>query len=209
MKLIVFGSTGGTGQQLVRQALEQGHAVRAFTRSPDKVGQQHRNLEVVQGDVLDLQSVKAASVGRDAVLCTLGMPLLNTEKLRARGTENIVKAMLDGATRRLVCLSSHGVGDSWKMLPFHYKYLIVPLFMRALFADHQLQENFVRNSPLDWVLVRPGNFSDGRLTGAYRHGFTVADTPPKPRISRADVADFMLKQLTDDTYLRQSPSLSY
>lgn len=219
MKLTIFGSTGGIGRQIVAQALEQGHRVTAFTRSPDKLGRPHENLpqenlphenlEVVKGDVLDPASVERAIRGADAVLCALGMPLMNKENLRAIGTKNIVRAMVASSVGRLVCLSALGAGDSRGILPFHYRNLIVPLLMRRLFADHEIQESSVKKSPLDWVIVRPGNFAKGRRTGAYRHGFSAADRAPKLRISRADVADFMLKQLADDTYLHKTPSLSY
>lgn len=209
MKLAIFGSTGGIGRQIVEQALEQGHEVTAFTRSPERLTQNHRNLRVVKGDVLDPASVEHAIAGQDAVLCALGMPILNNDKLRAKGTRNIVRAMEKTGVKRLVCLSMIGVGDSWDILPFHYKFLIFPLILRRACVDHGLQENHVQKSPLDWVIVRPGNFSKGPRTGAYRHGFTAADTAPTLKISQPDVADFMLKQMADSAYLRQSPALSY
>ncbi len=209
MKLTVFGATGGVGRQIVAQALEQGHQVTAFTRRPEKLDQSHGNLRVVAGDVLDPVAVMSAIEGQDGVLCALGMPLLNREKLRARGTKIIVRAMEETGVRRLICLSALGAGDSRDILPFHYKYLIIPLFMRRLYADHELQECHVKSSHLDWVIVRPGNFSNGRHTGCYRHGFTAADRSLKLKISRADVADFMLKKLADAADLYRTPSLSY
>ncbi len=209
MKLTIFGSTGAVGHHLVKQALDGGHEVAAFTRDREKLPQSHPNLHVQQGDVLDADAVKDAVQGRDAVLCALGMPLRNKEKLRARGTRTIIRAMEETGVKRLVCLSGLGAGDSRDLLPFHYKVLIFPLILRHVFADHEEQEGHVRNSSLDWVLVRPGNFSKGGHTGAYRHGFTAADKPSALKISHADVADFMLKQLSDDTYLRRPASLSY
>jgi putative NADH-flavin reductase len=134
---------------------------------------------------------------------------MNKDKLRATGTGNIVQAMNKTGVKRLVCLSAFGTGDSWDALPFHYKYIIVPLAMRHLFADHEQQERAVKNSALDWVVVRAANFSKGPRTGSYRHEFTAADAPPKLKISQADVADFMLKQLTSDTYRHKTPGLSY
>ncbi|MCG8692548.1 MAG: SDR family oxidoreductase [Minwuiales bacterium] len=209
MKLVVFGSTGSVGQHLVAQALEQGHAVTAFTRSPEKVGQAHENLRIVEGDVRDPAAVKRAIEGQDAVFCSLGMPLMNKEKLRAAGTKNIVRAMEETGVTRLVCLSALGTGDSREVLPLHYKVFIVPLFMRHLYEDHELQETHVKTSGLDWSIVRPGNFTKGERTGSYRHGFTAADKATKLKVSCADVADFMMRQLFDDSYLRRSPGLSY
>ena len=209
MRLVIFGATGTIGRHLVDQALSRNHQVTAFARSPEKFGQSDENLQVVEGDVLEPASVKSAIQGHDVVLCALGMPIMNKEKLRANGTRNIIRAMEENGVRRLVCLSALGAGDSRDILPFQYKYLLIPLVMRHLYADHELQESHVRNSPLDWVIVRPGNFSKGAHTCSYQHGFTAADKSIKLKISHADVANFMLSQLADDTYLRQSPGLSY
>lgn len=209
MKITVFGATGKVGRNVVEQALARGYEVTAFARNPDRVEQSHRNLKVVQGDVLDPSSVERAIEGRDAVICALGMPIRNKDKLRARGTKTIVDAMEKTGVKRLVCLSVLGAGSSREMLPWLYKALIFPLILKHVVADHEVQESHVRNSGLDWVLVRPGNFTKGGRTGVYRHGFTTAGEPIAIKISMPDIADFMLKQLDDDTYLRQAPGLSY
>ena len=209
MKLVIFGATGKIGRHLTEQALAQNHQVTAYARNPEKVEKPHKNLTILKGDVLDSQSVEQAIKGQDGVLCAIGMPLMNKDKLRSKGTSNIVRAMEKTGVKRLVCLSAFGAGDSKELLPFHYKFLIVPLLMRRLFADHNPQEKLITASSLDWVIARPGNFIKGVLTGAYRHGFKAGDKAPKLKISHEDVADFMLKQLADDTYLHQAPGLSY
>lgn len=209
MKAIIFGATGKIGRHLIDQTLKQGHEVAVFVRSPKKLDHPSASLEVIQGDVLDEASVERAVKGRDIVLCALGMPLLNKDGLRARGTKNIVRAMGQTGVKRLVCLSAFGTGDSWDALPIHYKYLMAPVLMRYMYADHGRQEKHIKSSSLDWTIVRPAHFVDGEHTGQYRHGFGVGDEPVKLKISYADVADFMLKQLADDTYLRRTPSLSY
>ncbi len=209
MKLTVFGSTGSVGKIIVQQALALGHQVVAHTRSPEKIAQPHRQLKVAKGDVLDMASVESAIKGADAVICALGMPLMNREGLRAKGTKNIVAAMEKADVKRFVCLSGLGAGDSRSMLPWHYRYVLVPLLMRHLFADHEGQERHVKDSLLDWVVVRPGSFVKGTLTQQYKHGFSGTDTSLKFKISHQDVADFMLKQLTDSTYLHKTPGLSY
>lgn len=210
MKLSIFGSTGRTGLQLVSQALEQGHEVTALARSPEKLDQKHEKLEVVEGDVMDLVSVERAIQGQDAVLCSLGMPnIMDKSRLRANGTKNIVRIMEKRGVKRFICQSSLGAGDSRKLLPFRYKYLIAPLFMRHLYSDHNMQENSIRKSQLDWIIVRPGVLTDGKLTGSYKHGFAADDKTVTHEISRADVADFMLRQLAEDTYLHKTPCISY
>jgi len=209
MKLIIFGSTGGTGKQIVAQALQQGHTITAFTPSPDKINQNHEKLHVVKGDVMDLASVEHAMKGQEAVLCSLGLPANNKSKLRAKGTSNIILAMKKTGVKRLVCQSALGVADSSDLLPFHFKYFIVPLILRHVFADHRLQEDHIKKSKLDWIIVQAGNLTDGKLSGSYQHGFTADNKTLTLKVSRADVADFMIKQITDDTYLHKTPGISY
>ena len=209
MNVTIFGATGTIGRFLVDQALAQGHTVTAFTRAPDKIKQSARNLHVINGDVRDPVAVAGAVQEQDAVICALGMPLLNKEGLRATGTRNIIAAMEAAGVKRFVCLSGLGAGDSWNLLPWHYKYLIVPLLMRRLFEDHNAQEAHVRKSPLDWIIVRPSNFAKGESSRPYEHGFSKLDPSFKLKMAPPDIADFMLQQLSNDAYLHQAPGLSY
>jgi putative NADH-flavin reductase len=209
MKLLIFGSTGGTGRELVKQALDQGHGVTAYARDPAKIEDlQHPSLKVVSGDVLDPAAVESAVAGQEAIFSTIGAGAERTT-LREEGTQNTVEAMQRTGVKRLISLSSLGVGDSRANLPFFTKYVIVAVFLRHAFADHERQEAVVRQSSLDWTLVRPPHLKDGPRTGVYRHGFPATDRQIKGWISRADVADFMLKQLIDETYLHQTPGVSY
>jgi putative NADH-flavin reductase len=209
MKLIIFGSTGGTGRQVVRQALEQGHDVTAFARSPEKIDQRHEKLQVIKGNVLDFASVERAIKGQDAVLCTLGLPPKGKDNLRAEGTKNIIRAMEKTGVQRFICQSSYGIGDSSDTLPFLMKYFIVPLILRRAFADHEIQEGYIKKSQLDWIIVRPAALTDGESTGSYQHGDIADDKTITFKISRADTAGFMLQQLADDNYLLKTPGLSY
>ena len=207
MKLVIFGSTGSIGHHLVEQALEQEHTVTAFARNPAKLEIEHDDLAVVQGDVLDSASVEKAVDGQDAVLCALGAGAKG--EIRTEGTRNIVRAMEKAGVSRLICLSTLGVGDSRDSLNFFWKHIMFGLLLRGAYADHVSQEDCVKESSLDWTLVRPGAFTDGDRTGVYHHGFSSTDKTIKAKISRADVADFILKQLTDRTYLKATPGLSY
>lgn len=209
MKLIIFGSTGGTGQQVLRQALELGHDVTVFVRKPEKLHQKDKKLNVVKGDVLDYTSVERAIKGHDIVLCTLGRPPRDKSNLRSNGTKNIIRAMEKSGVKRFICQSSDGVGDSHDTLPFFMKYLIVPLMLRHAFADHEIQETHIKQSQLDWIIVRPVALTDGEHTGFYQHGYTTDNKTVTFKISRADTADFMLKQLVDNNYLHRTPSISY
>lgn len=209
MKLLIFGSTGGTGRLLVEQALALGHAVTAFARDPSRLDVGHANLEIVQGDVMDFASVEGAVRGQEAVLSALGAPASQRDSVRSDGTQNIIRAMKGAGVRRFVCMTTLGMGDSRDLLPFHYKYFIVPLVLRHAFADSEIQEDRIKKSHLDWTIVRPAALTDGDRTGAYRHGFPTGEKGLKIKVSRADVADFMLEQLADDTYLRKTPGVSY
>jgi putative NADH-flavin reductase len=210
MKLTIFGSTGGTGQQIVAQALELGHDIKVFARSPEKLDKKDDKLQVIPGDVMDFDSVEPAIQGQDAVLCALGLSsIMDRTTLRANGTKNIVRAMEKTGVKRLICMSALGVGDSRNLLPFHYKYLIVPLMLRFVYADHEIQESHIKKSQLDWVIVRAGTLTDGKHTRSYLHGFAADNKTVTFKISRADVADFMLRQLSEKTYLHKAPCISY
>ena len=207
MKLIVFGATGTVGRHLVEQALAQGHEVTAFARHPGKLALQHPQLTRLAGDVLSADDVRAAVRGHDAALIALGAGRKGT--VRAVGTRNIVDAMREEGPQRLICETTLGVGDSRPLLNFFWKRIMFGLFLRPAYADHVAQEAIIQQSDLDWVIVRPGAFIDGPVTGQYKHGFPVTEKNLTLKIARADVADFMLRQLTDNTYLRRTPSLSY
>lgn len=207
MKLIIFGSTGSVGREVVNQALSQGHIVTAFARNVSKVGITHKNLSITQGNVMDSESVENAIKGHDAVLVSIGAGRKGT--VRSEGTRNIIDSMKKTGVKRLICQSTLGVGDSRGNLNMVWKYIMFGLFLRQAYADHILQEAHVMKSGLDWTIVRPGAFVNGELTGDYRHGFSESDKTTKLKISRRDVADFMLKQLFDKRYLHKSPGLSY
>jgi putative NADH-flavin reductase len=207
MKLTIFGATGSIGRRLVEQALAEGHTVTAFVRDPGKLALQHANLKVIQGDVLDLAAVEKAVQGQEAVLCALGAGRQGT--IRSEGTRHIIQAMEKAGVRRLICQTTLGVGDSQGNLNFFWKRIMFGLILRQAFADHVKQENYIRQSRLDWTIVRPAAFTDGQRTGRYRHGFAATAKGLTLKISRADVADFMLKQLADKIYLHQTPGLSY
>ena len=204
-----FGSTAGTGRELVKLGLDNNHAVTAFARDPAKLSDfDYERLSVFHGDVLDPQSVERAVAGHEAVLSAIGAGRVRTT-LRHDGTGNIVKAMEKSGVKRLISLSSLGVGGSRSNLPFFVRRIIVPFVLRHAFADHEDQERLIKQSDLDWIIVRPSYLTDGPLTGTYLHGFPVTERSLKGQIARADVADFMLKQLEDSRYLHQSVGLSY
>jgi putative NADH-flavin reductase len=209
MKLVIFGATGTVGAQVVQQALEQGHTVTAFARDLTKLNIQHPQLYFAQGDVMNASAVEEAIRGQDAVVCVLGAGKKLKSTVRSEGTQQIIQAMQQVGVRRLICQSTLGAGDSWSNLDFYWKYVMFGFILRQVFADHQRQEALVKSSGLDWTIIRPSAFTDGPRTGRYRHNFPSSDRNITLQISRADVADFILKQLADQASLYQTPSLSY
>ena len=210
MRILIVGSTGGTGRQLVQQALERGHQVTAFARRPEKLAIQHENLRVVRGDVLEAASVGAAVKGQDAVLSALGHKRwLGPTRILSAGTANLLDAMAAHGVKRLICETSLGVGDSFGRLGLYYTLFVIPVILPFYFWDKGRQEAVIRASAADWTIVRPGALNDRIKSGVAHHGRSVGSFLWTVRISRADVAAFMLDQLTDDTYLRASPGISW
>jgi putative NADH-flavin reductase len=201
-RLLIVGATGGTGRQLVAQALERGHLVTALARNPSKLAIEHTNLRVVRGDVLDRASLDAAVQGQDAVLSALGHKrFLGPTRILSQGTGNLIEAMEAHGVRRLVCETSLGIGDgAWRM-GLSYTLFVIPVVLPFYFWDKARQEQVVAASRLDWVIVRPAVLTDGAARHAYRHGAGVGNAVLTRRIARADVAAFMLDQVTGDANL--------
>ena len=185
------------GRQVALQALSKGHYVTAFAR--DSKLEPHPNLSVQARDVLDAEAVNRAVVGFDAVICALGSGNTNQGNVRSMGTANIVSAMREAGIKRLVAVSSFGVGDSRKGLVAN----IAWLFLRAALEEHERQEVIIRSSGLNWTIVRPTGLTNDPATGNIRVG-----SSGRGRISRADVAAFVLNQLVDDSSFSRSITIS-
>ena len=210
MNLLIIGATGGTGRALVEQGLERGHQVTAFVRNPARLAIRHERLVIARGDVLDPASVEAAVHGQDAVLCALGHKRwFYPTRILSGGTRNLIHAMESQGVRRLVCETTLGIGDTWGRMGAYYTLFVGVFILPFYFFDKVRQERLIRRSSLDWVIVRPGALTNGPKRGRLRHGPNVGHWLWTVRISRADVADFMLDQLTDDAYLRSAPGVSW
>ncbi len=209
MKVVVFGSTGTIGKHLIQQSLEKGHQVLAFCRNAEKLnGFSDPNLKIKEGDVFNPDDVSSAIKDQEVVIIALGSGSKKSI-VRSQGTKNIITAMNNNGVNRLICQSTLGTYESNENLNFFWKYIMFGWFLKQVFIDHELQEHYVKNSHLDWTIVRPGAFTDGEKTEKYKHGFSAKTKSLKLKISRADVADFILKQVTDPYYLHKTPGLSY
>lgn len=206
MHIAVFGATGGTGREIVRQAIEAGHEITALVRDTGKIKHKDDRLYIVIGDVLDIKKVEETIAATDAVICTLGNTSNNPDDVVSQGTQNIVQAMQKQGLSRLVVVSSMGVGDSIEQVSLSFKMLTKTVLRKAI-EDKERQEAIVEESNLDWVIVRPSGLSNGPQTSSYQAG--ADPTIEANQISRADVAEFVLQQLTDDTFLQQKPAITY
>lgn len=203
MKISVFGASGRTGILIVYQALNQGHHVTAFTRRVSGVPIQHEKLKIVEGDILDPVKVREAVAGQDAVLCALGLDKNKPSTVLSEGTRNILKVMEEEGVRRFICMSSAGIlgNDS----SFWFGKIFMPLFLRHIFDDKRRQMNVIEESNAEWVIIRPVGLTDSPKTGTYKIN---PGNPTSWTIPRADVADFMIRLVTNRQYDRTMPALS-
>jgi putative NADH-flavin reductase len=205
MKLAIFGATGRTGQQLVRQALARGDELTVLARDPTKLAQADEHLHVVKGDVHDRRAVRQTITGADAVISVLGPGKGSGNDLLTTGMRLIVAAMQEAGLRRLVALSITAVRDP-RDQPRTIDRLLEGagrLLAARVYADHRGQAAVLRATDLDWTIVRAPLLTNGPHTGAYQVGYMGAGLGG--RISRADVADFLLRQASDATYVHRLP----
>lgn len=210
MRIVVFGATGGTGRCITQQALEAGHEVTAFARTPSKVTFVHPNLRVFEGDVLSGDRVRRAMEEQQAVLCALGFGPNHDKRdlVHSTGTEHIIQAMRESNVRRIVCETTVLAGEAARFMSATgrlyrmFMNLLNPHFLR----EKGRQEQLLMTSGLDWTIVRPVALTDGPRTRDFQVGHALR-SDFSSRISRADVASFMLDQLTSTTYLHQAPTI--
>jgi putative NADH-flavin reductase len=193
MKLIVFGATGGTGQQVVEQALAAGHEVTAVVRRPEAITSRHRCLEVIRGDVFEQTTIARAMVGKDAVISALGARDRGPTTIYSEGAANIMQAMQTAHVRRLIGVTASGLEPGPLMQRLIARPILWMLFKNG-YTDMVLMETAVKRSTLDWTIVRPPRLTNGPSTGKYQ----IAVNKPLSsgwRISRADLADCILRQI--------------
>jgi putative NADH-flavin reductase len=208
--ILIIGASRGIGLETVRQALDQGYQVRAFARSASEIPITHAELRKVNGDALKAEDVAAAVKGADAVIQSLGakasLGLVTSQtQLFSGATRILIQAMESAGVRRLICVTGFGAGDSREHMSLLLR-LPFELLLGRVYADKAVQEAMIRRSALSWVIARPGILTNGPRTGRYK----ILDEPAEWRngtISRADVADFLVKQIQDNAYLGKTPAL--
>ncbi len=206
MNVLVIGAAGKTGEAIVKQALGQGHTVTAFVHDAKEFD--IPGTRVIEGDILNAALVQTAVAGQDAVLDALGghTPWKQTS-LETNAARNIISAMKSHNVQRLLVISAIGVGDTKDLVPSWYEHLIMPTLLKGVMADKEHLEPVVEASGLDWTLVRTGHLVDGEATGKItffepHHGETAH------KITRADVAAFMLDALAEGTFKQQAVNIA-
>ena len=209
MNVIVFGATGDTGRWITDRAAQAGHEITAFVRDPGRMPYVHDRVKIVRGDVLEAASVHGVVAGQDAVLSALGSSARNPAPVLSDGVRHILDAMETHGVRRLVALSAAGALS--ESAGFLFGNLGLGIFRMALpkvYGEHRKMLEELRRRDLDWIAVRAVLLTNGPPKGRYR--VAVEGIPRWGfRISRADVADFMVRQLTSDAFVRKMPAIAY
>jgi len=206
MKIAIFGATGKTGIELVKQALDHSHEVTVMVRDSKRLPTFSKGITVITGDFSNLDGVKATVQGQDAVICTLGSrELYKNSGLRTLGTKAIIAAMKEEDVKRLIVMSSMGIGESWNCLPT-FSRILFKLVMPAAREDHEAQESAVKSSGLDWTIIRPSGLTNEPIVTNYQYGKYIK--PKTSRISRANVADLILKVVEENSHIHEAVTIT-
>jgi putative NADH-flavin reductase len=208
MRVLIVGASKGIGLETTRQALEAGHDVRALARSATAIAISNPSLEKMRGNALKTEDLEAALVGVDVVIQTLGVglgELFRPVHLFTDATRVLIQAMKSQGIKRLICVTGFGAGDSRASISCLQRLPFQIVFGRA-YDDKSLQEKLIKESELDWTIARPGVLTSGPRTGHYQI-LSEASQWRNGIISRADVAEFLVRQIGDQTYIRKAPVL--
>lgn len=209
MKIVIYGASRGVGRHAVEQALGLGYDVTAVSRNASTLQHLSGRLSAVAGDVTSSRDVERTLTGQDAVLCTLGADDRRATTLYSTAVKNLIEAMPKAGVSRLLLLSNFGVlGErSWHPGTGSLA-VLVRWAIPGTLVDHRRALKLLDNSPLHWTAIRPMRLTDGTLTRKYRvatRGLPFGGL----KISRADVADFLLQQLMDERFLGLTPAIAY
>jgi uncharacterized protein YbjT (DUF2867 family) len=210
-KVLVIGASRGIGFETVRTALRAGHSVRALARSAESIPIQNAGLDKVSGNALDSDTIRNALQDINAVIQTLGVDVspravFERTTLFSQSTCILVNAMKDAGMKRLITVTGLGAGDSRGHGGVLYDVVVFPLLLKRVYDDKDVQEWIIKSSGLDWTIVRPGLLTNRPATGGYR----VLTAPEDWRfgmISRANVADFLVRQIDDRALIGTTPLL--
>ena len=208
MKILVIGGTRGTGREVVRAAHAAGHELTLLARNAERISLPVTGVRVVAGDARDVDDIERAVAGQHTVNWTAGIaPTRKPVDLFSRATQFLLAAMHKHGARRLICVTGVGAGDSRGHGGFFYDRILQPLFMKTIYEDKDRQEALLRASDVDWTVVRPGFLTNGPATGLAR-ALTDLDGVTAGRVSRAEVADFIVENLETADFRRTAVLLT-
>jgi putative NADH-flavin reductase len=203
MRLLLLGATGSVGRLVVQEALKRRHEITALVRSPQKLGELAARVRVVQGDALDSNALGAAVAGQDAVIYVLGAGNVRRTTLFSDSTRVLLAEMNRQSVRRLLCITGMGAGETKGHGGFVYERILYPLFTKGIYEDKDRQEDLIRQSQTDWTLVRPAPFRSRTPNGSLRV-VTNIDGVTLRKISRLEVAKFLVDELEQNQYVQQA-----
>ncbi len=205
--VLIVGASRGVGLETTRQALEAGHHVRALARSASSMDLDHGNLTKIDGSGLNQEVVDKAVTGTDVVITTIGMnPSFEATHLFSDTAKCVLAAMEKSETRRLIALTGIGAGDSKQAEGPLFSRIVKPIFLKQVYADKDREEQVIRQSNLNWVIVRPGFLTRFSLTKRYKI-LTDMEDIKDGFISRADVAHFLVRLINDESFDHTTPAI--
>ncbi|HET6991582.1 MAG TPA: SDR family oxidoreductase [Bacteroidia bacterium] len=208
--IVVLGANGGIGRQAVEIALQQGHHVTAILRNPMNLSIVHPNLLVIKGDIMNPEGLEKHLENKDAVLSAIGKTSFKKTTLYSQGNKNLLNLMKKAGISRVFFISASGleVNPSHTFLVrFATKYILQKL-LKNMYADLERMERIIKESPLNWTIMRPPQLTDAALTGQYR--FSVDKFLKEGlKISRADLAHFMLGNITNELIYKTTVEVAY
>ena len=209
MKLHIVGASRGIGKGLLEEALKEDHQVRVLARHPEKIEAAGGRLEIVEGDVRDPEGLRAAALDMEVICSCIGVPItFKPVDLFSTAATNLVFVAEQQPGLKLIAVTGIGAGDSKGHGGFLYDRIFKPLFLKTIYQDKDREEALIRASKTDWLIVRPAGLTNGPRTGNYRV-VTDLEGTVATRISRLDVADYILSQMVHPTQFGETPLITY
>ncbi len=209
MKILIIGGSRGIGKAMVDSSVRRGLDVTVLARFPEKIDSSSTSLSIVKGDVLNREDLKSVIPGQDVICSCIGVPItFKPVSLFSRAAQNIVEVMGQENNQKLIAVTGIGSGDSKGHGGFLYDRIFKPIFLSTIYQDKDREEAIIQASPLDWLIVRPAGLTNGPQTGSYR-AIDNLDGVTAKRISRLDVADYILNQIENPSHFGKAVLLTY